>query len=129
MPEKPPSMSWESFSEYLVRKSMREGEFDNLPGAGRPIAGLEEPYREDWWLRSVLKRENLAVPCPSLEIRRDVECTLNMVGGLGDEERVRREIESLNARIAKVNRLGSSGPATAVAPLDVDAVVARWRAK
>jgi len=127
MPEKPPGMSWEGFAEYLIRKSMGEGEFENLPGSGRPIDGLDEPYRDDWWLRSVLKREDLSVPCASLDIRRDVEQTLNRVRNLPDAASVRHEIESLNARIAKVNRIGGSGPSTFVATLDMEAVVAQWQ--
>ena len=76
MAKKPPGQSWEGFVEWTIRKAMGEGEFANLPGAGKPIPGLEEPYREDWWLRSMLKREQLSVPCASLDIRRDVEKTL-----------------------------------------------------
>jgi hypothetical protein len=129
MPRKPPGKSWEGFVESTIRKAMGEGEFSNLPGAGQPIPSLEEPYQEDWWLKSLLKREQLAVPCASLDIRRDVEKTLEGLIDLSSEERVREAIDSLNARIAKVNRTATTGPGTCVALLDVDAIVARWRTR
>jgi hypothetical protein len=128
MPAKLPAKDWPGFVESTIRKAMNEGEFDNLPGAGKPISGLEEPYHEDWWIRSLLKREELAVPCPSLEIRRDVERTLLGLPNLRTELEVRRAIESLNARIAKVNRLGSAGPQTCVPVLDIAMILAQWRA-
>src|SRR5580692_5640153 len=103
MAKKPPGQSWEGFVEWTIRKAMGEGEFANLPGAGKPIPGLEEPYREDWWLRSMLKREQLSVPCASLDIRRDVEKTLEGLVELSSEAGVREAIRSLNGRIAKIN--------------------------
>ena len=30
-------MSWERIAENRIREAMQEGEFDNLPGAGKPI--------------------------------------------------------------------------------------------
>jgi hypothetical protein len=40
---------------------------------------------------------------------------------------VREAAAALNAEIRKLNRLASSGPPTQQAPLDPEAVVARWR--
>ena len=110
-----------------IRQAMGEGEFSNLPGTGQPIPSLEEPYREDWWLRSMLKREQLAVPCASLDIRRDVEATLEKISALRSEAGVREEVALLNARIAKVNANVTTGPGTCVALLDADVVVGRWK--
>jgi len=127
MAKKPPGQSWEGFVEWTIRKAMGEGEFANLPGAGKPIPGLEEPYREDWWLRSMLKREQLSVPCASLDIRRDVEKTLEGLVELSSEAGVREAIRSLNGRIAKINSSVITGPGTCVALLDVESIVVRWR--
>jgi hypothetical protein len=127
MSSKPHGTSWRGFVESTIRKAMAEGEFENLPGQGMPIEGLEEPYHEDWWIRSLLKREQLAMPCASLEIRRDVEKTLMAAGRLRTEAEVRAAVLELNARIARVNRLGSTGPATGVGLVDLETIVARWR--
>jgi hypothetical protein len=127
MPKKPVGQSWEGFVESTIRKAMGEGEFANLPGAGQPIPGLEEPYDEDWWLKSLLRREQLSVPCASLDIRCDVEKTLEGLVDLSSEARVRETVDELNARIAKVNRTAAQGPGTCVALLDVELILARWR--
>src|SRR5262245_2849502 len=127
MLEKPAGISWESFADSLVSKAMRDGEFDRLPGAGKPIRALEEPYRDDWWLSAFLKREDLAMPCAALDLRVEVERELTRILSLHSEQAVRRAIESLNARIAHANRSVMSGPSTSVAKLDVETVVARWR--
>jgi hypothetical protein len=122
-------MSWESFADALVSKAMREGEFTKLPGAGKPIANLDQPYRENWWLSSYLKREELAVPCEALSLRAEVERRLQQIMKLKSERAVRREVDRLNAHIAKVNSTVTSGPSTSIGKLDVEPIVSRWRAQ
>jgi hypothetical protein len=46
---------------------------------------------------------------------------------VGVEGEVRRRLRELDARIRKVNRTAIAGPPTTVAPLDVEALVRRWR--
>jgi hypothetical protein len=127
MAKKPVGQSWQGFVESTIRKAMAEGEFSNLPGAGQPIPSLEEPYHEDWWLKSLFKREQLSVPCASLDIRREVEKTLEKILELRTEGAVREEIRLLNVRIAKVNSGVTNGPGTCVGLLDVEAIVSGWR--
>lgn len=52
---------WESYAEALIRAAQEEGQFDNLPGFGRPIPGIDEPHDELWWVREKLKREQLGM--------------------------------------------------------------------
>ena len=42
--------------ERLIRKAMEAGEFDDLPGTGRPIPGSGSVDDELWWVRSWLQR-------------------------------------------------------------------------
>jgi len=51
MMQKPVGQSWESYVDSVFRIARENGEFDNLPGAGKPIPGLDEPYDENWWLK------------------------------------------------------------------------------
>ncbi len=39
---------------------MAEGAFDNLPGEGKPIPGIDEPYDPLWWIKAWIRRERLA---------------------------------------------------------------------
>jgi hypothetical protein len=44
------------------------------------------------------------------------------------EGAVRERIRALNVEIARVNARAAEGPPTRLAPLDVDTIVAEWRA-
>ncbi|MHC4971884.1 MAG: DnaJ family domain-containing protein [Planctomycetota bacterium] len=126
--KRPPGMSQETWIDKLIREAEQRGEFDNLPGAGKPIPGLDKPYDELWWVKQLLVREKLSLTPATLALRKDVEETLRRIGRAKSEETVRRLVEEINARIAEVNRKVTSGPPSTLAPLDPDAVVRRWRA-
>ena len=36
---------WDSLAEQRIREAQASGEFDNLPGFGKPIPGIDEPLR------------------------------------------------------------------------------------
>lgn len=124
---KPPGSSWESWVDAIIREGRDRGDFDNLSGAGKPIAGLDKPHDELWWVRKKLKDEGISCLPPTLALRKDREDTLAAIESLGSEARVRELLEQLNERIRVTNRRPGDGPPSTVMPLDVDEVVARWR--
>lgn len=50
----------ELIADNRIRQAMEEGQFDNLPGLGRPIPDIDEPYDPMWWVKKWMKRENLS---------------------------------------------------------------------
>ena len=46
-------------AENKIRAAIEAGEFDNLPGFGKPAAIFDEPYDPFWWIRRKLQREQL----------------------------------------------------------------------
>lgn len=48
---------FESLAERRIREAQAAGEFDDLPGEGKPIPGAGTKDDELWWLRSFFKRE------------------------------------------------------------------------
>ena len=48
-------------AENKIRAAIEAGEFDNLPGFGKPAAIFDEPYDPYWWIRRKLEREQLAI--------------------------------------------------------------------
>jgi hypothetical protein len=116
----------ESIADRRIREAQREGAFEDLPGAGRPLP--DRPYHPDWWAADKLRREGVSFLPPALELRRDVERTLESVAGMNDERAARAALETLNARIRRAAATTTKGPPLDVAPLDVDAQLASWRA-
>jgi hypothetical protein len=47
-------------AENRIREAMENGEFDNLPGLGKPIPDIDEPYDPMWWVKQWFRREKLA---------------------------------------------------------------------
>lgn len=125
---KPPRVSWESWIDGQIRTAQERGEFDNLPGKGRPIADLDDPHDELWWIKRLLKREEISVLPPALALRKDVDDALDQLANLRSEKSVRDIVTELNRRIREMNAKPAPGPPTTLMPLDVDAIVVRWRA-
>ncbi|MFD0786648.1 DUF1992 domain-containing protein, partial [Micromonospora azadirachtae] len=103
---------WEAAVEAEIRSAQERGEFDNLPGAGKPIPGRNLPYDESWWIKSFMQREklpsDLLLPTP-LQLRRRVERVPDEVRDLPTEQAVRDFCALLNADIIAWLRL-PTGP-------------------
>jgi hypothetical protein len=127
--QKPPGTSWESWIEQQIREAREAGLFDNLPGAGKPLPNLTDEYDPLWWVKQLAQREQISLLPPSLEVLRKVESEMAAIGQLADEAKVRSRILALNREIAKVNARSTEGPPTRLGPLDVEAIVAEWRAR
>jgi hypothetical protein len=124
---KPAGMSWESFTERRIREAMQQGCFDNLPGAGLPIPGIDDPPDPDWWVKQKLKDEGLSIVPPILEARRELEQTLAALPRITTEAEARRRLEQVNEKIREAIASPHPGPAVVVLPVDVDRVIAEWR--
>ena len=124
---KPPGMSFETWVERQIREARERGEFDNLPGAGKPIPGIDGPAEELWWVKQSLRRENLSYLPPTLALRREVADVLADVPDAPSESAVRRRIAELNQKIAAAIRVPLDGPPLNLMPLDVEEVVESWR--
>ncbi|GAA0472069.1 DUF1992 domain-containing protein [Paractinoplanes deccanensis] len=119
---------YESSIDRQLREATERGEFDNLPGAGKPFADSGQEYDDDWWVKDWLKRENATagVVPPTLALRRETEDLEQIVDRLTTERAVRERVDGLNERIRKANVGLMDGPPVILRPLDADAVVAGW---
>ena len=125
---KPFGMPAEDWVDRQIREAQERGEFDNLPGAGKPLKGLDRPWSLDDWARGKIKSEGVSILPPGLQLRRDVERELDEIMQLALEEGVRRAVSRLNEHIRETNRRVVEGPASFVRPLDVEEVLLKWRA-
>ena len=87
--------------ERLIREASEEGEFDDLPGSGKPIRQLGRPYAPTWWAQAWVDRERASAAAVELasRVRRSVP---RMLAG-SDPAVMRSELSALNADIAVMN--------------------------
>jgi hypothetical protein len=124
---KPLGTSWETWIDAQIRVATEAGAFDNLPGAGKPLPNLDQEYDPLWWVKQLVRREQISTLPPSLELLRKAERELAAIEKLDDEATVRHRVAALNVEITKVNATVVEGPPTRLGTLDVDQVVVRWR--
>ncbi|WP_165986180.1 DUF1992 domain-containing protein [Streptomyces sp. YIM 98790] len=125
---KPHGMSFETWVDRQIREAAERGEFDGLPGAGRPLPDADAPYDEAWWVKRKMEREGLSFLPPSLALRKEAEDALAAARAAGSERRVREIVAEINDRIRAALRHPPAGPPLNLRPFDADAVVADWRA-
>lgn len=116
---------FESWIDRQIREAIERGEFDNLPGAGKPLHLDDDP---DWWLKAKLASEDVAPLLPTpLALKREVERLDETLSDVRDEAAARALIEDLNRRIKESYLRSNDGPRIVVGLADVDAVIKRWR--
>lgn len=115
-----------SWVDQQIRVAMERGDFDDLPGAGKPL-DLGSEHDPDWWIKRLVEREQITVLPPSVALRKEdaeLDDRLDRVAFEGD---VRREVEDFNERVIKARYSLLEGPPLVTMPRDVEATVAAWR--
>jgi hypothetical protein len=114
--------------DQQIRVAMARGEFDDLPGAGKPIKDLGSQHDPDWWIKRLIEREKITgVLPPALQLRKDdAELDARLDRHTAESE-VRRLLEEFNARVMKARYTPVDGPPLVTMPRDVEGEVAAWR--
>lgn len=112
--------------ELQVQAAMARGEFDDLPGAGKPIEGLGEQHDPDWWLKKMVEREKVSVLPAALSLRQEDRALDALLDREGTEKQVRDVLEDFNRRIITARRQLEGGPPVITPIRDIDAEVAAW---
>lgn len=118
---------WQGAIDQQIREAMVRGEFDDLPGTGQPLPGLDGRRDGDWWIKGKLKREQISYLPPGLALRKEVEDARAQIAAAATEDAVRDIVTAINVRIRHVNSRHVSGPPSNVMPLDIERVLERWR--
>ncbi|QBX55709.1 DUF1992 domain-containing protein [Nocardioides seonyuensis] len=114
--------------EQQLRVAFERGDFDDLPGYGKPLEGLGAEHDPDWWVKKLIEREQVTgVLPPALALRKEDAELDSTLDRLNVEAEVRRELEEFNRRVVEVRRQLQGGPPVITPTRDVDAEVAAWR--
>jgi hypothetical protein len=99
--------------EEKIRAAIARGEFDNLPGAGKPLQIRDNA--PGWWARQLIER--MRAEDAQAEFERALVARLAEAWLLPDEAAVRCLVGEINQEIA----------GTSLSPLDPAEVVTDWR--
>ncbi|MFF9284666.1 DnaJ family domain-containing protein [Streptomyces griseosporeus] len=125
---KPPGMSFDSWTDKQIRDAAARGEFDRLPGAGKPLPrDVEADYDEQWWIKRKLAREGISVLPPTLALRKEAEDALVAAIAAPSERIARKIITDVNVKIRDMMFKPPPGPPLGMKPYDVEEVVRQWR--
>ncbi|HEY0373185.1 MAG TPA: DUF1992 domain-containing protein [Amnibacterium sp.] len=114
--------------EIAIQQAQRRGDFDGLPGAGKPLTGLNGVRDPDWWIRRKIERENLTgLGPPALTLRAEDRGLDERLDGIASESTVREVLEDFNRRVREARRQLQGGPPVVTPTRDVEAEVGAWR--
>ena len=128
---KPPGMSFETWVDHQISRSIERGDFEHLEGAGKPIPGLHREETAYDWAVAKARREGVdtaAMLPPGLALRRERDELPRRAATLSSEEQVRALAEDYNARVEAFWRRPQESRWSPVPGLaDVEALVTGWR--
>ena len=92
-------------AEQKIREAMARGEFDNLPGAGKPLV-MEDYSDIPEELRMAYKvLKNAGCVPPEVELRKEIVSLREMLGTLEDDEERRRVGRELDFKLLKLGMM------------------------
>lgn len=113
--------------DLQVQEAMRRGEFDDLPGAGKPL-DLPDKHDPDWWVKQLIEREKITgIAPPAIGLRKEDAELDAVLDREATADGVRRVVADFNARVVEARRQLTGGPPVVTPTRDVEAEVAAWR--
>jgi hypothetical protein len=90
-------------AEEKIREAQAKGEFDNLPGKGKPL-NLDEDNHVPQELKIAYKiLKNSGYIPPELELQKEINTTLDLLKHCTDEREKYKKIQKLNLLITRMN--------------------------
>ncbi|MFF7408414.1 DnaJ family domain-containing protein [Streptomyces lydicus] len=124
---KPPGVTFETWVDRQIREATERGDFARLPGAGKPLPHLDQPYDEMWWIKEKMNREHLSCLPPTLALRKEAEEALKAAAVAPSEAVLRRILTAVNDKIRAALRTPLEGPPLNLTPYDIDERAREWR--
>jgi hypothetical protein len=128
---KPKGMTFRSWIDQQISDAAGRGAFDNLAGTGKPLPRRGDQDNPDAWVLDWVRREGVPteelLPTP-LRLRKQAATLADCVPEFASEQEVRDCVAELNDRIMEWRRL-PIGPPIFVPLVDIEAMVAKWRAE
>ena len=100
----------DDIAEERIREAIRRGDFDDLPGKGKPLA-LEDDSHIPQDLRLAYKvLKNAGCLPPELELRKEIANTRMLLAGIKEEGEKYRQMQKLNYLVMKLGSMRKMSP-------------------
>jgi hypothetical protein len=114
-------------ADRRIEEAMREGKFDNLPGAGKPLdlepMPAEENARMTWWMLRILHKNDFTPD--EVRLRKSIERLKHELDLLKDLKKLPALVARINDLVRKINTLGTNAINLAITPVDLESEQAR----
>jgi hypothetical protein len=96
---------FEKIVEERIQKAQKQGEFENLPGAGQPLVFSDDGHiPEDLRLAYKILKNADCTP-PEIELKKEIIQTETLLAGMKDTAESYRLLKKLNFLIMKFNTM------------------------
>jgi hypothetical protein len=95
----------ERIAEERIREAVQRGEFENLPGSGKPLELEDDRHIPDDLRLAYKVLKNADCLPPELELKREISTAEELLATLKDEGEKYRQIKKLNYLIMKLNAM------------------------
>jgi hypothetical protein len=118
-------------ADRRIEDAMKEGKFDNLPGAGKPLnlepMPAEENARLTWWALRILKNNDYTPE--EIRWRKAIEYSKEQLGKARTELEVVKLVAQVNDLVRKLNTLGTNAINTGIAGVDQATELEKFRTR
>ncbi|GAA1847557.1 DUF1992 domain-containing protein [Brevibacterium marinum] len=114
--------------ESALDAAIRRGDFDDLPGLGKPLTGLHNSEDPDWWIKQKMDREELNGVAPAaFQLRKENAVLEDTLDAFTTETQVREYLAGFNDRVRAAIMDLREGPPVFTPPRKVEDEVIAWR--
>lgn len=118
--------AWE-IANSVLDEAFARGDFDNLALSGKNIDHITSTNDPDWWLKSMIRREQLSgLGPPALTLRVEDQQLTATLDALATASAVRAHLTDFNQRIIEARRQLLGGPPVITKLRDIDDELQAW---
>ena len=115
--------------EERIRKAQREGQFDNLPGKGKPLKLDDDSMIAPHMRASYRILKNAGILPPEMQLRKDVSDLRQLLNEVQCEEDARLLVQEINEKILASNLMGGFSITSQEEQIYVEKVVERLKTR
>lgn len=111
-----------------IDDAIARGDFDDLPGLGKPLTGLHSAEDPDWWIKQKMEAEGLSGVAPAaFQLRKENAQLHETLDSFSREQDVRDYLAGFNERVRAAVMDLRQGPPVFTPPRHVETEVELWR--